>query len=516
MFCNSSFLRQSVTVCSAFLLAATVAPFTARAVVTSPSPTPALGTSIGPSSSQSPYMVPVAPGVLTKSIMTVGDSVNNKAGTNTPYRMVGIPDGLGAFANRDGTFTLLMNHELGTTAGIARAHGATGAFVSKWKIRSSDLRVLEVQDLMQSVALWNKQTNSYNAPVKGVSFGRFCSADLPAPFAFYNPLSRRGTQERLFLNGEETGVEGKALAHAMNGITYELPRLGKFSRENSLAHPFTGDRTIVIGNDDSGGGQIYVYIGNKSIYGNVVERAGLNNGTLYGVKVDGLTAENSATGIGGMSRRFSLVPINNVQNLTGAQLETASNSAGVMKFLRPEDGSWNPADFNHYTFVTTNAFNVTSRLWSLHFDNFLMPEQGGTIVANVNDMEGQQMMDNEAIDLNSRTMLQEDPGNNPYLARIRQYRFDTDEFSIIAQHDPNRFLTGGSQFLTTDEESSGIIDATDILGQGWYLLDVQAHYSIPGELAEGGQLLAMYVPIPANARSAYFPGQFTKFPNFNR
>jgi hypothetical protein len=29
--------------------------------------------------------------------------------------MHGIPDGLGAFDNANGTFTLLMNHELGNT-----------------------------------------------------------------------------------------------------------------------------------------------------------------------------------------------------------------------------------------------------------------------------------------------------------------------------------------------------------------------------------------------------------------
>ena len=39
------------------------------------------------------------------SILTAGDSVNG-------YRMAGWPDGLGAYDNGDGTFTLLMNHEL--------------------------------------------------------------------------------------------------------------------------------------------------------------------------------------------------------------------------------------------------------------------------------------------------------------------------------------------------------------------------------------------------------------------
>jgi hypothetical protein len=50
----------------------------------------------GPSSSQSPYIVRSLNGVVTKSIMTVGDSVNLKPGTSDPYRMVGIPDGDGA------------------------------------------------------------------------------------------------------------------------------------------------------------------------------------------------------------------------------------------------------------------------------------------------------------------------------------------------------------------------------------------------------------------------------------
>src|SRR6266516_3184539 len=105
------------------------------------------GTETGPSSSQSPYLLPAASGVVTRSILTVGDSVNTKPDGITPYRMVGIPDGLGAFANGDGTFTVLMNHELGATAGVARDHGAKGAFVSTWQLRKSDLKVLNGEDL---------------------------------------------------------------------------------------------------------------------------------------------------------------------------------------------------------------------------------------------------------------------------------------------------------------------------------------------------------------------------------
>ena len=77
----------------------------------------------GPNSSESPYLLPVAPGVTNTALLSVGDEADNG------YRMVGIPDGLGAFDNGDGTITVLMNHELGFNRGIPRAHGARGAFV---------------------------------------------------------------------------------------------------------------------------------------------------------------------------------------------------------------------------------------------------------------------------------------------------------------------------------------------------------------------------------------------------
>ena len=65
----------------------------------------------------------------------------------------------------------------------------------------------------------------------------------------------------------------------------------------------------------------------------------------------------------------------------------------------------------------------------------------------------------------------------------------------MARHDPNRFVSGSPRFLTNDEESSGIIDVSDILGEGWFLLDVQAPYNIGDvELVAGGQLLALHLP----------------------
>jgi hypothetical protein len=60
------------------------------------------------------------------------------------------------------------------------------------------------------------------------------------------------------------------------------------------------------------------------------------------------------------------------------------------------------------------------------------------------------------------------------------------------EFDSTRFSAPTAPF-TRDEEASGIIPA-DFLGDGWFLGTVQAHYNISGELVQGGQLFAMYVP----------------------
>jgi len=449
-------------------------------------------------SSQTPYITPGVPGVAFSSILTVGDVANNG------YKMVGIPDGMGAFDNGDGTFTLLMDHELGNTAGSVRAHGSKGAFVSKWLIKKSDLSVLSGSDLVMNLKLWNGSLyttyNSANPYATGLS--RFCSADLPKPSAFYNDKMGKGTQTRIFMNGEENGNEGRAFAHLVTGneagTSYELPWLGKMSFENVVANPATGDKTVVAGLDDATGGQVYFYVGNKTSSGNDIEKAGLTNGILYGLVINGFSTETDAL-YPAANTTFTLGHLGNVQNLTGAQLETTSNSAGVARLLRPEDGAWDPIRANDFYFVTTNGFNNPSRLWKLHFNDLDNLPAGGTVTVLLNGTEGQKMFDNMTIDNSGHILLQEDVGNNAHIGKIWQYSMASGNLKIVAQHDSLRFKPGAPLFLTQDEESSGIIDVQSILGRGMFLSVVQAHYSIPGELVEGGQLLAMYNPDTYNS-----------------
>ena len=478
--------------------------------------TGAFAQATGPSSSASPYVTPTAAGWSVTSLLTVGDSVNNKP-NGTPYRMVGIPDGLGAYDNKNGTFTVLMNHEIGATSGIARLHGATGAFVSEWVIRKDDFRVLNGADLA-ATHLVSATGSGVWTPAAGItnSFGRLCSADLPDVTAFYNPLTGRGTENRIFMNGEEVGVEGRAYGFvatgANKGVAYELPKLGKFSWENSVANPYAGDKTVVIGLDDTTPGQVYVYTGTKQYTGNDVQRAGLDNGSLRGIRVNTANAQGGASGnleVGQINGAFTTVAVDTSVN--GATQQNNSRASGITEFARPEDGHW--ADARTFYFVTTGATTVGSqsaRLYKVSFaeaagvvdyDNGMvnMVLDSTTLVGT--DGATARSFDNITVAKNGEILIQEDPGNTSYIAKTWVYNPATGATTQIFESDRNRFIAGGAGFLTQDEESSGVIDITDVLGkndgQRYFLGVMQAHYGISGELVEGGQMYILtQVPEP--------------------
>jgi secreted PhoX family phosphatase len=213
--------------------------------------------------------------------------------------------------------------------------------------------------------------------------------------------------------------------------------------------------------DSSPLGQVYVYVGNKTAFGTEIDKAGLSNGTLYSIVVSGMANETS-TFVPNANTTFSMVNISNALNLltaTGASLNTVSNNLGVTNFLRPEDGCWDPSRPSDFYFNTTNAFNAPSRVWRLRFTDIENPQLGGTITAVLDGTEGQQMLDNMTIDNSGHILLCEDVGNNAWVGRVLEYDIATDVLTPIAQHDANLFLTGGSSFLTQDEETSGIFDA---------------------------------------------------------
>jgi len=522
-----------------FLLAAAVtATLSAQNVIT------------GPSSSQTPYLTPTAPGWSATALLTVGDSVGG-------YQMAGIPDGLGAFSNGNGTMTVLANHEIGTIQGTttllgtARAHGAAGGFVSKWVINISNpayapFTVISGSDFVASrldQMMWNGTT--WAAPASAYAYLRPCSADLPKLSAFYDVSSNTGYNGLIFLNGEETGAEGKAFAWIATGSeagkVYELPHHGKYSWENALARSNYGAnpsaanllQTVVVGTDDTTPGEVYVYIGAKTNNGNAIEKAGLANGNTYGIKVTsaasytGAVALENATGINGTFALQQIFTNATITAKTGVEFQAESTRLGVTQFARPEDAQW--FDHDSLIFATTgatlNGISVSSKIYQLDFNSDATSgilTTGGTIKvlvdsAKLTGKDGAKAasFDNITIGEDNLLYIQEDPGNNAYVAKHwvvnplagTQTQIEASAIQIF-ESDRSRFTTGATQFQTIDEEHSGIIDITSIVNDGingskWFLVATQNHAAATGAsaatLVEGGQFIALNYKVGTNS-----------------
>jgi hypothetical protein len=494
---------------------------------------PAIGaTSSAPGTT---YIVPTAAGWTSTALLTTGNEVKG-------YRMAGIPDGLGAFDNGDRTITVLMTHEIAAGRGAVRAHGGKGAYVSRWVINKDTLEVVNGRDFVdapEKLNLWVNgawKAGDVSAGKLLLDISRLCSADLAPVSAFYNAGSQKGYNGLLFLTGEESGNNNADRAFAFvtaDGTAYELPAFGfgkpsdradpPPSWENLVAHPATGDMTVVMAVSDGGTNQTYVYIGAKQAEGSPVEKAGLAGGRILSLLVPGVQAENRNTNVG--------IAKSIVGRGKGKRIGLAGPNKGT-SFLRPEDGAWDPRKSNVFYFVTTDRNNFAadgtvgdnqditqigrSRLWAVTFDDVTKIATDGTPTAKLEMLldgtEGGDMFDNIAVDRSGVVYLCEDPGNSRHNAKIWAYDTATGAFTTIMKFDPSKFGDLVDQTYTPpvapfvdDKETSGVIELTDLFSDAsWFragskalLVDVQAHFTydandkIGAELVQGGQLLLL-------------------------
>jgi hypothetical protein len=254
-------------------------------------------------------------------------------------------------------------------------------------------------------------------------------------------------------------------------------------------------------------------------------------GTMYGVMVSGFTNESMNNPFGltaaGQSVPFGLFAIRDQSTNPALNLDTSSQTFldlyngggavsgnGATSFLRPEDGAWDPRNPGDYYFNTT-AKRIDqggkSRLWRLRFTDITNPALGGTLTVLLYGTEGHSMLDGMAIDKYGNILLQEDTGSSAPVDRppkIWQYKISNGKFKELAKIDQDVYYPPtGPKYIARDSETSGLIDAADVLGPGWFLVDVQFHRplkSVPfpdlygagvcKEVVEYGQLIAMYNP----------------------
>ena len=483
-----------------------------------------------------PYAVPVGDEYTVTPLFSVDDKVPVLGGSGM-YRMVGIPDGLGAHGNGNGTSTLYMNHELGFTALTEPYVGGVknrGAFVSKWILdangnptagkRAYDKVYLD-DTFMGEAATTANSTRG---------FGRFCSGSLAGPeqgFDRYIYFANEESSPPTFDGTTPGGLSVAIFDDNGQGEAHGLPYLGRFPWENSLVKKDTGNLTVIMGMEDGPSSQIvsnqnsqlYMYVGEKdrSPGATVLERNGLTGGTLYVFRSKN-GSRNSEFDFRTGTLAGEWVAIPGAHSKSDVQLEVASDTAGAMVFARPEDGAFNPNKDDEYFFVTTGDIpasgedtgNALGRLYSLKL-NPSDPTKNSTLSVVYNADEiiaagGDIAISPDNIDASSEYLMINEDGTTPSRAQMTAmgrdgsiWRFELkpagdvkagSALRVAVLNPPGR--TGAPPVGAGVWETSGIIDVSSIFGPDTWLSDVQAHSPTPPPVAadvtvEDGQLFIM-------------------------
>jgi hypothetical protein len=453
------------------------------------------------------YVLSKNAAVEIKAIATVGDAV-----TGTMVR--GIPDGMGAYDNGRGGISLLSVHEVSTTAPLALKGKSTtapwGTSITKFTVSKSTKAVTRVENFMQKVNFYNYTTGKYQETPSGAApagaaagtfdwgISRFCSATYaPAGTFIHNGVGYDGG---LFLSGEESSDDSRAFAFDEEGTGYQLPRMGMMAFENIIPSIKPGANTVAMANEDGAAtdSQLYVYVGKKQSTGSAIDKAGLTNGDLHVMNIPTIKSDNLFRTTVGKNKKMPVEFVKVDWNTTSSAFAKESREKGTT-MARVEDGHWDPSNPNVYYFLTTEsnkdpiatapnpATPTVTRdggaLWRLTFKDAQNPAAGAELEMLLNGGESLYLAkpDNLTVTENGKyLLLQEDPGNNAALARIIAYRVSDGKIAVVAQFDANKFMKGGSEFMTEDEESSGIIDVTKLLAKpgdtnSYFMFNAQVH-----------------------------------------
>jgi hypothetical protein len=426
-----------------------------------------------------PYLIPAeGSSVQITPLLTSGDTIGD-------YQMAGVPDGLGAYKDGD-QVVLFMNHELTPE----EDENISSARVSRLVLDPTTGAVL-----------------SGGYPIDGTEgYERFCSATLAgADVGFDQPV---------FLTGEETtgGPKG-GLVVGVDGATgkvTEMPWLGHLAHENQIVVPgFTGKTVLFLTDDNSEGSEAYLYVADSPA--DVIS----GRGQLYVFKAD--TGTGTADIAKGDELTGSFVPVDQTNNTDADALQAAVEKAGAFRFVRLEDSAYDRTKTNTIYFADTgdNAdpniatptgqpLTTNGRIYSMTLDP-ADPTKVTSLKVLLDGDTGDDIRNPDNLAASASTlMIQEDLNgynraeNSDATGRILAYDIGGGSVTPVATIDQSdaadKLVDAGDK--AGSWESSGIINVSDIFGEGTFLADVQAHsLKVPqfGKEDESGQLLLLRV-----------------------
>jgi hypothetical protein len=290
------------------------------------------------------------------------------------------------------------------------------------------------------------------------------------------------------------------------GMWRETAHFGHFQHENVV--PLKLKKWVFLSSEDDfrpGPSFLYAYIANdfnRGIRG--VE------GSLYVWKADNDAKNQTSAVVKGESVPGHFVPLSQADNANSTTLKARAMSPDIngFRFDRLEDVAVRP-DIRGRTYIAdTGKPPTTARGRVYQFDINPQDPTRATLkmILNGDAPDNDDIYNPDNMDASEKVlMIQEDresafrdPPFAGGFARVMEYRFSNRSLRSVARVNTPPPLRPG------EWESSGIIDASQVLGNGWWLLDVQAHRSTapqPGptltpnsSVGEDGQLLALFVP----------------------
>jgi Alkaline phosphatase PhoX len=443
----------------------------------------------GVKTTKPPYLVSTASGVTVDPILSTRDVVPR--GQTPAYQMSGIPDGLGAFSRGHdhghkkhgkgrGTYTVLMNHELGIT--FPGQPPGVDARISKLKIDRTTNSVLSAKYVFTGAE----------------GFERFCSATLAwihgTPWYFTGEEAINGIPP-----APPAGHDGTSIAmNARTGQWFETEHFGHLQHENVVPTKLSKWFFLTTDDDFRAGfdAYLYAYIAKSfkaAISGNP------SKGSLYVWKADNATSSSDIQK--GQTLTGHFVPISQAENADSVALKNAAAAKGAFKFDRLEDAALSRTTKGRYYIADTGKRPRTIRGRIYQFDVSKSDPTHASLKLLLDGDNGDDIANPDNLDTSAKSLVIQEDRESEFrdeYNRVLVYDLKTGSLQPVARVNTPATLRPGTW------ESSGVINAFDLLGAGWWLLDVQAHSTTaaqPGptlapdsSTGEDGQLLAVYVP----------------------
>ena len=456
----------------------------------------------------------ILPQAKVQPIITVGDPIPGATDADAEQRVwAPIPDGLGAYQTADG-LVLFANHEI--------TSGGVGGHFKNARVSRLVLDPATVSVKSGAYAITGQRTSG--APV-GPLVQRLCSATFNGSAEAFIP--------GWFFTGEESFTAttgGMQLAVKNDGSEVrQLPWLGRIAHENYVAVPGFGNKFVLLGTDDNNGAsELYMFVANSA--------AGVlaGDGKLFAFASDQPIHSGNMTP--GQTITGQFLEIADPTALPAALQTEADNLGdhGAMPFVRLEDIDYSrsPDETGPAVYFVDTGNDLTSgrtagkvnvqctpapcdRAGSIYRMelNASSPTTGAklTLLARSRGVAAGDWASPDNISVSRKSlMLQEDPAYSGFNRPERMWNFKLKhggglgEARAVVELETQRF-TGVvcSEPTGSCWESSGVIDASDWLGEGTWLFDVQAHtlpFSYRDGAAtvnlpnEGGQLLYLRLP----------------------